>query len=105
MTFVEWLASQPRGAKWKITVDAGVSPSTVKKLARGGRVSDRQVAQRIADATGGAVTAGELYQRSRKPGPKKGVRRKRATSPETRPAPRDDLELPALRALRLGGGP
>lgn len=56
MTLVEYFAAHPvRGERMRVQEKAEVSYETLRRLLRGGRVRDLQVARRISRATKRAV--------------------------------------------------
>lgn len=62
MTFDEWARLQPRGTMMGL-VRAGItSNTTIHRLRRGGRVQSYELARRISDATGGAVSIAALCE-------------------------------------------
>lgn len=60
MRFPEFVRTQPRGWVKRLDREGVASESSLRKLVAGGVISDYLMAERISDATGGAVTIPEL---------------------------------------------
>jgi transcriptional regulator with XRE-family HTH domain len=56
----QWLAEQPRGTKAQIARTAGLAYSTVHWIAAGTVRPKAATAERIAEATGGALSAAQI---------------------------------------------
>jgi len=68
MRLVEWVKSQPRGEISRIMRRAEVGSSTIVRHLRTGRpIVHYDTAQKISEATGGAVSIAELCEPQPKP--------------------------------------
>lgn len=57
-----WCDQRGHGSKTQVSRDARVSPATVTRLCKGGRMKSYAVAKKISAATCGAVTVAELWE-------------------------------------------
>jgi len=62
VTLGEFFKARPRGERQRLCATAEVSYETVRRIVRGGRVRDLEVARRISRATGGLVPVWALLQ-------------------------------------------
>lgn len=60
MRLSEWVKEQGAGAITRLQVRSGCAYTTILRAVNGGGITKR-TAQKIADATDGAVTAGEIF--------------------------------------------
>lgn len=62
MRFDEWIRTQPHGTMKRLEHEMRVGYTTLQRLRAGERIRRYDIARRISDATGGAVTITDLCE-------------------------------------------